>query len=81
MYRKEIAAGLAGSPEAVARARVMQRQLLGGPVRLEGGEKAGSLFAVFGVHRQAVLEGHTSSGSGGVLPIYLPDVRLIQRRR
>jgi hypothetical protein len=59
MYRKEIAAGLAGSPEAVARARVMQRQLLGGPVRLEGGKKPASLFAVFSVHRQAVLECHT----------------------
>ena len=65
LYRKEIAAGLAGNPEAVARARVVLRQRLGGPVRLERGKKAGSLFAVFSLRRQALIEGRTSSGSGG----------------
>jgi hypothetical protein len=52
---------------SAARARVVLRQLLGGPVSLERGKKPGSLFAVFSLRRQALLEGRTSSGSGGPL--------------
>jgi len=70
MYRKEIAVGLAGNPEAVARIRVVLRQLLGGPVRLERGKKPGSLFAVFSLLRQALLEGRTSVVAGARFELY-----------
>jgi site-specific DNA recombinase len=65
LYRDEIRAGLSGDdPEAVARARVTLREMLGGNVKLERGPEPGSLYACFKLQRLAVLS-RRSSGSGG----------------
>lgn len=65
LYRDEIRAGLSGDdPEAVAKARVTLREMLGGNVRLERGPEPGSLYACFKLQKLALLS-RRSSGSGG----------------
>jgi hypothetical protein len=66
LFEKEIAGGLKGaSLETVARARVVLKMLLGGPVKLEPGESTGSLYANFKLQRIALLEERRLYGSGG----------------
>lgn len=56
LYTQQINLGLSGDREAIARARPLLRELLGGEIRLSPGE-GGSLWAEYGVH--------TSSPFGG----------------
>jgi site-specific DNA recombinase len=67
-YRRQIAAGLDGSPRSAARARAAIRQLVGGEIRLEPDYQAGHLIAKFSLNRVALLRaagGVGTCGSGG----------------
>ena len=63
LYKQQISLGLSGDREAVARARPLLRELFGGEIRLSPGE-GGSLWAEYGIHMTALLEGAGTSGRG-----------------
>ena len=85
MYRQVIARGIDKNPEAATHARLALRQLIGGEITLTPDYAAGHLIAKLGLNKIALFnrasETHRFSGSGGVLPIDLPDVRLVRRRK
>ena len=62
-YGEQIALGLDGDPQAAAKARPIVRELLGGKVELVPGEN-GSLWAEYGLHMTALLQGAGTCGRG-----------------
>lgn len=62
-YGQQIALGLDGDPRAAAKARPIVRELLGGKVRLIPGEN-GTLWAEYGLHMTALLQGAGTGGRG-----------------
>ena len=62
-YGQRIALGLDGDSEAAAKARPIVRELLGGKVDLVPGED-GSLWAEYGLHMAALLQGAGTCGLG-----------------
>jgi site-specific DNA recombinase len=62
-YGQQIALGLDGDPRAAAKARPIVRELLGGKVELVPGED-GSLWAEYGLHMTALLQGAGTCGRG-----------------
>ena len=62
-----MAKGLDGDPVAAGRARTVLRELIGGKIDLVP-EADGSLWAVYGLQRMALLEALAGqAGSGGLL--------------
>jgi site-specific DNA recombinase len=62
-YGQQISLGLDGDPGAAAKARPIVRELLGGKVDLVPGED-GSLWAEYGLHMAALLQGAGTCGRG-----------------
>jgi len=65
-YRRQIALGLEGNPRATLKARSIVRDLFGGEIRLVP-EPDGGLTAHWNLHREALLKGLGTYGSGGAL--------------
>jgi site-specific DNA recombinase len=63
-YRRQIALGLEGEPRATLKARSILRDLFGGEIRLVP-EPDGGLTAHWNLHREALLKGLGTYGSGG----------------
>lgn len=63
-YGQQISLGLDGDPTAALKARPIVRELLGGKVDLVPGED-GSLWAEYGLHMAALLQGAGGAGTGG----------------
>jgi hypothetical protein len=63
-YGQQISLGLDGDPDAALKARPIVRELLGGKVELIPGED-GSLWAEYGLHMAALLQGAGGAGTGG----------------
>lgn len=62
-YGQQIKLGLEGNPQATTKARAIVRDLLGGKVDLVPGED-GSLWAEYGLHMAALLQGAGTCGRG-----------------
>lgn len=62
-YGQQISLGLDGDPAAALKARPIVRELLGGKVDLVPG-KDGSLWAEYGLHMAALLQGAGTGGRG-----------------
>jgi hypothetical protein len=62
-YGEQISLGLDGDPQAAAKARPIVPELLGGKVELMPGED-GSLWAEYGLHMTALLQGARTCGRG-----------------
>ena len=76
-YGEQIAMGLDGDPQAAAKARPIVRELLGGKVELMPGED-GSLWAEYGLHMTALLQGTGTCGRGeGFEPASIPSRHLL----
>jgi site-specific DNA recombinase len=63
LYKQQISLGLSGDREAITKARPLLRELLGGEIRLSPGEN-GTLWAEYGIHMAALLQGAGTSGRG-----------------
>jgi hypothetical protein len=62
-YGQQIALGLERNPQATTKGRAIVRDLLGGKVDLVPGED-GSLWAEYGLHLAALLQGAGTCGRG-----------------
>lgn len=63
-YRRPISLGLEGEPRATLKTRSILRDLFGGKIRLVP-EPDGGLTAHWNLHREALLKGLGTYGSGG----------------
>ena len=72
LYRRQVALGLNGHPDAILKARLFLREWFGGEIRLEP-LPDGGLMAHWNQSVGALLKGLGSCGSGGVLLNRIPD--------
>ncbi len=66
LYRRQVALGLDGNPQAALKARVFLREWFGGKVKLEP-QAGGGLIAHWNQNVGALLKGLGTSGSGGAI--------------
>ena len=66
LYRRQVALGLDGHPDAILKARLFLREWFGGKIRLEP-LPDGGLMAHWNQNVGALCKGLGSCGSGGVL--------------
>jgi hypothetical protein len=64
-YRKMIAAGLDGNPEAALKARVFLRDLLGGSIELRPGKVKGELWATYKISPAMIVKGVAGTSGRG----------------
>jgi hypothetical protein len=69
LYRRQIARGLQGNPDAALKARIFLREWFGGKIRLEP-LPDGGLVAHWNQNVAALLRGVGTCGSGGVISPY-----------